>query len=792
MTRKATTPQGATGTAPGRGDRIKHGAGDRIPLIDGIEKVTGNAKYTADLDAGNALVGRILRSRWSHAEILGIDTSRAAALPGVEAVITGDDCDKPFGVLPIAENEFPLARGKVRYRGDPIAAVAAIDERTADQALRLIEVQVRELPEYTTAQEAREIDAVAIHEELPGNLLREQNFDLGETDDGFANANLVLEEHYVCPEINHMQMELNASLAVFDPYRKSLTIKTVTQVPYYLHLMLAQCLDLDPSRVRVIKPFVGGGFGARVEALNFEIITGLLARAVGGKVRLTQTREECFINHRGRQRQDIDIKIGLTKEGVITACDLKVLQAGGAYASYGIITLLYAGAAMAALYQLPALRYLGQRIVTNTPPCGAMRGHGCVDSRYAFESLFDEMAEQLTIDPFEIRRRNLFEVPYETVNGARVMSYGLPACLDWVEDASDWKSRKGKMGASRGLGLGCSNFISGAPKPIHWTGEPHATINLKLDFDGGITIMTGASDIGQGSSTILVQAVANQLGVEYERITLIANDSAISPKDNGSYSSRVTYMCGNAAIQAADNLKEILIQAAADKLEARPDEIECLGEVYRVANSQDEGISFNDVVAQALVDEGTITVKGTFTTPREFQGTKKFRGSAVGPSMGYSYGATVAEVSVDEATGLVTVEKLWTALDCGFAINPLSVEGQIQGQVWMGLGQAISEEAKFHNGLPLHANILDYKVPTIAESPPVDVKIVESIDPNGPFGAKEASEGALASAIAAIGNAIYDAVGVRLHEVPFSPDRVLDALFRKERDAKRNKAKEAA
>ncbi len=778
--------------APGRGDRINHGAGDRIPLVDGIEKVTGNAKYTADLDHTGALVGRILRSRWSHAEILNIDTSKARALPGVEAVITGDDCDKPFGVLPIAENEFPLARGKARYRGDPIAAVAAVDEKTAKQALKLIEVEVRELPGYTTAAEARTADAVAIHDDLPGNLLREQDYELGDLDGGFAEADLVVDGTYVCPEINHMQMELNASLAEFDPYKGALKIQTVTQVPYYLHLMLAQCLDIDPSRVRVIKPFVGGGFGARVEALNFEIITALLAKAAGGKVRLTQTREECFINHRGRQRQDIDLKIGVKKDGTLTACDLKVVQAGGAYASYGIITLLYAGAAMNALYQLPALKYFGQRVVTNTPPCGAMRGHGCVDSRYAFEALFDEAAEQLGIDPFEIRRKNFFDVPYETISGAKIMSYGLPEALDWVEDASDWKARKGSLPRGKGLGLGCSNFISGAPKPIHWTGEPHATVNLKLDFDGGVTIMTGASDIGQGSSTILVQAVANQLGVDYERITLVANDSAITPKDNGSYSSRVTYMCGNAAIQAADNLKEILVQAAADKLDANPEDIECLGEVYRVAGSQDKGLTFNEVVAQALVDTGTITVKGTFTTPREFQGTVKFRGSAVGPSMGYSYGATVAEVTVDEATGLVTVDKLWTALDCGFAINPLSVEGQIQGQVWMGLGQAISEEAKFHEGLPLHANILDYKVPTIAESPPIEVKIVESIDPNGPFGAKEASEGALASAIAAVGNAIYDAVGIRLHDAPFSPDRVLDALFRKERDEKSQKAKEVA
>lgn len=767
-----------------RDAKMNKAAGDRIPLLDGVEKVTGIAKYTADLDHTGALVGRILRSRWSHAEIISIDVSKARALPGVKSVITGEDCGMPFGVLPIAENEYPLAKGKVRYRGDPMVALAAVDEDTAEAALKLIEIEVKELPAYFNSTDARAADAVPLHEDAPDNLLRDQDYELGDLDGEFENSDLIMESNFSCSEVNHMQMELNGSLAEYDEHRGWLTIQTVTQVPYYLHLMLAQCLGIDASRVRVIKPFVGGGFGARVEALNFEIITALLAKSVGGTVRLLQTREECFINHRGRPQTDIWIKLGLKKDGSILACDSKVVQAGGAYASYGIITLLYSGATMNALYDMKAMRFDGERVFTNTPACGAMRGHGTVDSRYAFDTLLDEMAEKLEIDPFEIRRKNFVPVPSETLNGAKISSYGLPEALDWVEEASDWKSRIGKMPQGKGLGLGCSHFISGAPKPIHWTGEPHATINLKLDFDCGITIMTGASDIGQGSSTILVQAVANQLGVDYDRIRLVANDSAITPKDNGSYSSRVTYMCGNAAIQAADNLKEILIQAAAEKLDANPADIECLGEVYRVSGSQDPGISFNEVVGQALVDTGTITVKGTYTTTKDFQGTVKYRGAAVGPSMGFSYGATVAEVTVDEDTGELTVDHLWSALDCGFAINPLSVEGQIEGSVWMGMGQAISEETWFHEGLPLHASVLDYKVPTIMESPPIDVKIIESIDPNGPFGAKEASEGALASAIAAVGNAIYDAVGVRIYETPFSPERILQALMDKEKREK--------
>jgi 4-hydroxybenzoyl-CoA reductase subunit alpha len=371
-----------------------------------------------------------------------------------------------------------------------------------------------------------------------------------------------------------------------------------------------------------------------------------------------------------------------------------------------------------------------------------------------------------------------------------VESYGLPECLDWVEEASGWKQRRGALAKGKGLGIACSHYVSGAAKPVHWTGEPHAVINLKLDFDGGITILTGAAEIGQGSSTILAQVVGEVLGLDFTRLTVVANDSRITPKDNGSYSSRVTFMVGHAALEAAKKLKAVLVAAAATKLEADPDEIECLGEVYRVRGGQDPGIPFKDVVKQALVDTGTITVKGTFTVPKEYQGGK-YHGAGVGPSMAFSYAAAVAEVTVDEDTGLVTVDKVWAAHDCGFALNPLSVEGQVEGAVWMGLGQALSEENQYFKGLPIGPNMLDYRVPTIVESPDIEVKIVESVDPNGPFGAKEASEGALASVIPAVANAVYNAIGLRMRETPMTPDRVINGLIRKERED-RKAAKEAA
>ena len=765
---------------------MQKGAGSRIPLVDGIEKVTGRARYTADLFAPEALAGRIYRSPHAHAEILELDLSAALALPGVVAIVTGEDCAHPYGVLPISENEFPMARGRVRYIGEPVAAVAAVDDATAARAIGLIRMKVRELPAYFNAADARAPDAVLLHENRAGNLEREVHNEFGDTAAGFAGADLVREETFHCAEVTHVPMETNAAMAAYDPERDQLTFHSVTQVPYYVHLSLARCMNLDTSRIRVIKPFVGGGFGARVEVLNFEMVCGILARAARGTVRMKLSREETFLTHRGRPETDIRIKIGLTREGKITACEMEQTQRGGAFAGYGIVTILYSGALLNGLYDIPAVKYDGYRVYSNTPPCGAMRGHGTVNSRFAFEALLDTMARELGLDPIEVRRKNLLVAPTDTINGLKVMSYGLPDCLDRVEEASGWRARIGKLPKGHGLGIACSHFVSGSAKPIHFTGQPHATIILKLDFDAGITILTGAADIGQGSSTVITQAVVEVLGVDYGRVRVIANDSAITPKDNGSYSSRVTFMVGNAAIDAAENLKKILIEAAARRLQVEPARVDCLGEAYCVAGEPDRMVGFNEVVKEALVATGMLSVKGTYTCPIEFQGGKH-RGGAVGSTMGFSYAATVVEVKVDEELGRVEVVKVWTALDCGFAINPLSVEGQIHGSVWMGMGQALSEETLYKDGRHIAASVLDYHVPTIIESPDIEVHIVESIDPNGPFGAKEASEGSLASMPPAIVAAVYNAIGLKLTELPLTPDRVLDALTGRRRPGARRK-----
>jgi len=764
----------------------RHNIGDYVPMIDGPEKVSGRAKYTADLMAPGMLAGRIFRSPYSHAEILDVDISEAMKLPGVKAIVTGADCDKTFGVLPIARSEHPLARDRVRYRGEPVAAVAAIDDATAKEALRRIKLKVRKLPAYHTSQEALAPNAVALHERKPGNLERGVLFELGNVEAAFAEADLVREGTYNCAEVCQNQMEMHAAVADYDAGRDRITVHASTQVPYYVHLMLAQILDMDMSRIRVVKPHVGGGFGCRTETLNVELIAALLARKVRGCVRIMVNREETFITHRGRPETDIKLKLGMKKDGRITGVECECIQRGGAHSGYGVVTILYAGSMLYAIYDLDNVKYVGKRVLTNTPPCGAFRGHGTVDVRFAFESLLDDMAQALDLDPFAVRRANLLRAPIFTQNDLMVNSYGLPECLDWVERESGWRERKGKLpngsGLKKGLGMACSHYISGASKPVNWTGEPHATVKIKLDFDGSIVVLSGAADIGQGSTTILAQSVAEVLGLDLSRVRVVTGDSEVVPKDNGSYSSRVTFMVGNAAIDAAQNLKAVLIAAAARKLEAKPGEIECLGELYR-AGAQDKGLTFNEVVTEALKDTGTITVTGNYSTIPESQGGKKYRGAAIGGTMGYSYSAQVVEVSVDEETGVVTVDKVWVAHDCGKALNRLTVEGQVQGSVWMGMGQAMSEEAAYHDGLMLTANMLDYRVPTIQDSPPIEVGIVESIDPHGPFGAKEAGEGSLAAFLPALTNAIADAIGLRCNDLPVTPDRLFAALEKRARDA---------
>ena len=457
---------------------------------------------------------------------------------------------------------------------------------------------------------------------------------------------------------------------------------------------------MDMSKIRVIKPHVGGGFGCRTETLNVELIAALLARKAGGSVRMVINREETFITHRGRPETDIRLKIGMRKDGRITASNANAIQRGGAHSGYGVVTILYAGSMLYAIYDLHERQIYRQ---ARAHQHAALRRvprprHRRRALRVREPARRDGRASSASIRS-RCGARTYLTAPTFTDNDLMVNSYGLPECVDWVERASGWAARKGKLPqAARAWALPARITSAARRKPVNWTGEPHATVKIKLDFDGSIVVLSGAAEIGQGSSTILVQTVAEVLGLDLSRIRIVTGDSEVVPKDNGSYSSRVTFMVGNAAIDAAQNLKRVLVAAAARKLEAKPEDIECLGELYR-AGAQDKGLTFNEVVTEALKDTGTITVTGNYSTIPESHGGKKYRGAAIGGTMGYSYSAQVVEVSVDEDTGVVTVDKVWVAHDCGKALNRLTVEGQVQGSVWMGMGQAMSEETAYHDGL---------------------------------------------------------------------------------------------
>jgi 4-hydroxybenzoyl-CoA reductase subunit alpha len=804
--------------------------GNRTAMIDAAAKTTGAGKYTDDLSLPGMLVGKILHSPYPHARIRRVDTSRAEKCEGVVAVVVGLDAPNPYGILPVGHDEYALALDKVRYVGDNVACVVAVSESIAERALELIDVEYEVLPAYFDPEESMKAQTHLIHDSKPGNLEKDYHHVFGDPDKGFAGADQIAEARFIANEVTHAAMEPHSTLASFeiDPHTGKpgrLTVWSSTQVPYYLQHKLSLVLEMPMAQIRVIKPLVGGGFGGKSEAIPLEIIAAIAARKAQAPVKITYTREEVFWAHRGRPRTIIDLKTGVKNDGRITAVKARVVQDGGAYCSYGVVTILYSGALLGALYDIPNIQYDGYRVLTNKPACGAMRGHGTVNVRFAFESQLDELALAIGMDPAEIRQRNLLQPPCITVNGLRVQSYGLPECIEKTVDRSGWKQRKGKLPRGRGLGIACSHYVSGAANSIIRSDMPHSTVNIKIDRDGGVVVYTGASEIGQGSDTMTAQIAAEVLGCSLPRVRVIAADTDLTPIDIGSYSSRVTFMAGNATLRAAGEVKKLIAAAAAKKMSCLPEELifrndqvlrknaatssgaeladksvrptqdeasvsgRVEGQILRGSLQQkrkEEGpkdhMSFEEAVVAAIDFHGALTGTGSYAPPQEARGGKH-KGAGVGPSPAYSYSAQVAEVSVDEETGEVVVHKVWAAHDCGRALNPVSVEGQIIGSVWMGMGQALTEEMVWKDGMLMNPGLLEYRSPSSVESPEVEPIIVESVDPEGPFGAKECSEGSLAATIPAIANAIYDAVGVRLHESPFTPERVLSAL-RARRNAK--------
>jgi 4-hydroxybenzoyl-CoA reductase alpha subunit len=770
--------------------------------VDARAKCTGQTKFADDIVLPRMLACKILRSHVPHANIKNIDLSKALALPGVIAIITGKDLPVPYGILPVSQDEHALCIDKVRFIGDPVAAVAAIDEDVAFDAMNLIEVEYEALQTISSIEEGVMIDEPRIHEYGDGgNFHKKVSLEFGEIDEGFAEADLVREDIFFYEGNTHLPMEQHAAVAHFDADEK-LTLWSSTQTPHYVHRALTKVLGIAASHIRVIATPNGGGFGGKSDPFNHEVVVSKLAMITGRPVKCTLTREEVFYCHRGRHPVLMQVKTGVKKDGAITAMHFKSFLDGGAYGSYGVASTFYTGALQTVTYEVPRYKFEGARVFTNKPPCGPKRGHGTPQPRYALEVHLDKIAEELSLDPAEMRRSHLVQPNSITANYLRIGSMGLGACIDKVVKGSDWKKRfswNGYTGVSpagsdtkaagtaayrklprgKGIGIACSSYICGAGLPIYWNNMPQSGVQLRLDRQGGVCVMCGSTDIGQGSDSILAYIVAEILGIDPFDIRVVTADTDLTPVDLGSYSSRVTLMTGNAAIQAAERARELLTMAVAEKL-AMPIENISFAErrAFDVENP-DVGVTFAEAVVLAESKFGTIGTVGSYSPPRS---PGRYKGAGVGPSPAYSYSAAVAEVDVDEATGIVTVERVWIAHDIGKSINPMLVMGQVEGSVYMGLGEILMEEMAYRgNRNVVHKipSLLEYKSPTTMEMCDVKTYLIEDPDPNGPFGAKEVGQGPLLPVPPAVANAVYNAVGVRIDEVPITPEKVLKALREK-------------
>jgi 4-hydroxybenzoyl-CoA reductase subunit alpha len=771
-------------------DRPDHNA-DKLRVIgaprrrvDARSKVTGQTRYADDIFLPRMAYCKLLRSPHPHARIKGIDASRALAHRAVYLVLTGKDVPIEYGILPISQDEQALCVDHVRHVGDPVAAVIAREELTAFEALDLIRVDYEILPTISSPEEALITPEPRIHDYgEEGNVHKRVALEFGNVELSFAEADEIFEDTFFYQGNTHLPIEQHASVAIKDPDGK-LTIWSSTQTPHYLHRALAKVLQMPAGHIRVIATPSGGGFGGKSDPFNHEIVVSKAALLLDRPVKICLTREEVFYCHRGRHPVLMKFKTGVKRDGRITGMHLQTLIDGGAYGSYGVASTFYTGALQTTTYHIPRYRFQGCRTFTNKPPCGPKRGHGTVQPRFGQEVQLDKIAEKLQIDPADLRLRIVESSGAVTANFFRLSTVNLAECIRRVTKASGWAERFRKLPEGRGVGLACSAYLTGAGLPIYWNNMPHSGVQLKLDRGGGVTVFCGATEIGQGSDDVLAGIVAEVLGLDTFDIRLYTGDTDLGPVDLGSYSSRVTIMAGNAALQAAERAKALLAEAVAEKL-AVPQERLCFAEKYVFDSADPEKrVPFREAVCLAEARFGTIGTVGSYTPPKS---PALYKGGGVGPSPTYSYSAAVVEVVVNPTTGWITVPKIWIAHDIGRALNPTLVRGQVEGSVYMGLGEALMEEQEFRR-LPKklsHAlvhkfpSILEYKSPTSLDMPEVFTELVEEPDPRGPFGAKEVGQGPLLPIMPAVANAVYDAVGVRIDEVPITPEKIVKALAEK-------------
>jgi 4-hydroxybenzoyl-CoA reductase subunit alpha len=749
--------------------------------VDGRAKVTGATRFADDLTFPRMVFARLVRSHVPHALIKSIDVSEAEKVPGFLGYLTGKETPIPFGILPVSQDEHALCPDKVRFVGDPVVAVAATTEDAAYEASLLVKVEYKPLATISTIEEALATPEPRIHDYGDhGNVHKSVSMTFGDVEKGFEAADEIFEDVFYYEGNTHLPMEQHSSVAVPEDDDR-VTLYSSTQTPHYVHRALSKVLELPASRVRVVACSNGGGFGGKSDPFNHEIVAAKLALKLGRPVKITLTREEVFYCHRGRHPVLMAMKTGVKKDGTITAQHLRTALDGGAYGSYGVASTYYTGALQTVTYKMPAYQFEGVRTFTNKPPCGPKRGHGTPQPRFGFEVHLDKIAVKLGINPADLRLNMLAEPDTITANWLKIGSMGLRQCIEAVVEGSRFRERWGRLPEGRGLGLACGSYLCGAGLPIYWNHMPQSGVMLKLDRSGGVAVFCGEAEIGQGSDSVLAAIVAEVLGVSLSDIRLCVADTDLTPVDLGSYSSRVTLMMGNAALQAAERAREMIVKAVSEQLEIPAGRLVFAERRVFDAQDPDKGITFQDAVIATEARFGTIATAGSYIPPRS---PGRYRGAGVGPSPAYSYSASVVEVEVDPETGLWNPVHVWIAHDVGRSLNPVLVMGQVEGGVYMGLGEVMMEEQVFRR-LPKHLSsalvhkhpsVLEYKSPTFADMPPVTTYLIEDPDPQGPFGAKEVGQGPLLPVMPAVANAIYDAVGVRVDQVPIHPHMVLKAL----------------
>ena len=635
--------------------------------VDARAKVTGQTRFADDVWLPRMVHCRLLRSTQPHARIVAIDTHRAEQVEGVHLVLTGAAFPTPYGILPVSHDEHALCRDKVRFVGDPVAAVIARDEVTADEAVRLIDVTYEPLRTIASPQDSLAYPEPRIHDYGEGgNVHKAVALQFGDIDEALASADRVFDDVFFFEGNTHLPIEQHASVALKDPDGK-LVIYSSTQTPHYLHRALAKALSMPAAHIRVIATPNGGGFGGKSDPFNHEIVVAKAALILDRPVKICLNREEVFYCHRGRHPVLMRFRTGVTNDGRITGIDLQTLLDGGAYGSYGVASTFYTGALQTVTYDIPRYRFRGCRVFTNKPPCGPKRGHGTPQSRFGQEVQLDKIAEALHKDPADLRLGMIAPADSVTANYMRIGTIGLAECIRRVVDRSGWRAKHRQLPPGRGIGLACSSYLSGAGLPINWNDLPHSGVQLKLDRSGGVTVFCGATEIGQGSDDVLVSIVAETLGIDPFDVRAVTGDTDLTPVDLGSYSSRVTLMMGNAAIEAAERARAIVAGAVAARLDIPVERVVFADRRVFDTEAPERGVSFQEAVCIAEARVGTIGTTGSYTPPKP---AGRFKGGGVGPSPTYSYTAAVVEADVDPETGWVTVPRVWIAHDIGCALEP--------------------------------------------------------------------------------------------------------------------------